>query len=376
MPAACFRTTLQAVRASKRENGRPSTPSQPGEFNEKRRIIELVQILSRYFWLIAIVFSTVQYVRCSRRRVSTLRSDALRDQARAYGRALFGLQILPWIVMGGGILSGRAHDVWDFLRPSNGNAPVMVFFGVMVATAWGLACWIFTGGAKKVVELQLMDQFGYRYENVTERMVKIMAIAMSIGVVAFSIGCIAISGTGQRNPLMALTSDVSLAVSSDGYRIVFDYANSGFSNWAFPAYGLCFVAVGAVFVCFRNDLPVQGPAFMRKVFPFVWLGFAILWTAIAFGSTYATAHRLQSAIAAGEVRVVEGEVSAFEPMPYGGHAMERFCVKQACFSYSDYVITGGFNNTASHGGPIRAGLPVRVGYVDDVIVKLEVATGK
>ncbi|WP_321797617.1 hypothetical protein [Burkholderia sp. BCC1988] len=66
-------------------------------------------------------------------------------------------------------------------------------------------------------------------------------------------------------------------------------------------------------------------------------------------------------------------MTAFEPMPYGGHAMERFCVGQVCFSYSDYVVTGGFNNTASHGGPIRAGLPVRVSYVDGLIVKLEVA---
>ncbi|MEO7576992.1 MAG: hypothetical protein ABIT83_05210, partial [Massilia sp.] len=66
-------------------------------------------------------------------------------------------------------------------------------------------------------------------------------------------------------------------------------------------------------------------------------------------------------------------VADFVPMPAAGHAMERFCVQQACFSYSDFVIGGGFNNTASHGGPIRAGLPVRVTYVDGDIVKLEIA---
>ncbi|WP_419690138.1 hypothetical protein ACN22W_37605 [Burkholderia theae] len=251
-----------------------------------------------------------------------------------------------------------------------------VFLGVMVTTVWGLARWIFTGGATKVVELQLMDQFGHRRENVTERRGKSVGVAMCIGGGAFLIDCIATSGTGQRNPLMHLTSDIAPVVSGDGYRILFDYANSGFANWAVLAFGPCLVAVGIVVVRFRNDLPVQAPAFMRKVFPFVWLGFAIMWTAIAFGSTYGTTHCLRSAIAAGEVRMVEGEVSAFEPMPYAGHAMERFCVGQACFPCSDYVMTGGFNNTASHGGPIRAGLPVRVNYVDDVIVKLEVATEK
>ena len=53
--------------------------------------------------------------------------------------------------------------------------------------------------------------------------------------------------------------------------------------------------------------------------------------------------------------------------------MERFCVSGTCFEYSDYVVTGGFNNTSSHGGPIRAGLPVRVSHVGDRIVKLEIA---
>ena len=60
-------------------------------------------------------------------------------------------------------------------------------------------------------------------------------------------------------------------------------------------------------------------------------------------------------------------------MPVSGHAMEHFCVRQACFEYSDFVITAGFNNTASYGGPIRDGLPVRVTYVGNAIAKLEVA---
>jgi hypothetical protein len=43
------------------------------------------------------------------------------------------------------------------------------------------------------------------------------------------------------------------------------------------------------------------------------------------------------------------------------------------FCYSDYEVTAGFNNSASHGGPIREGLPVRVSYIGNTIVRLEVS---
>jgi hypothetical protein len=43
------------------------------------------------------------------------------------------------------------------------------------------------------------------------------------------------------------------------------------------------------------------------------------------------------------------------------------------FTDSDYLETGAFNQTASHGGLIRAGLPLRVTFVGDDIARLEVA---
>jgi hypothetical protein len=61
-------------------------------------------------------------------------------------------------------------------------------------------------------------------------------------------------------------------------------------------------------------------------------------------------------------------------MPYAGHAQKRFSVCGVPFSYSDYIETGGVNRSSSHGGPIRAGLWVRVSYVGNTIARLEVAT--
>lgn len=85
---------------------------------------------------------------------------------------------------------------------------------------------------------------------------------------------------------------------------------------------------------------------------------------------------LVEAVNKGNVAVVEGAVENFHPMPVQGHDTERFSVAGTQFAYSDYMQTGGFNNSASHGGPIREGLPVRITYVpgsyNNVIVKLEI----
>jgi hypothetical protein len=42
------------------------------------------------------------------------------------------------------------------------------------------------------------------------------------------------------------------------------------------------------------------------------------------------------------------------------------------FCYSDYVVTAGFNNSTSHGGPIMAGLPVRIAYYKGEILRIDV----
>jgi hypothetical protein len=70
--------------------------------------------------------------------------------------------------------------------------------------------------------------------------------------------------------------------------------------------------------------------------------------------------RARQTYAKGEYATVEGEVSDFHPMPYSGHQNETFAVNGVQFSYSDYVVNPCFNNTVSHGGPIREGIRVRV----------------
>lgn len=82
--------------------------------------------------------------------------------------------------------------------------------------------------------------------------------------------------------------------------------------------------------------------------------------------------RLIEARLSGNYQVVEGIISDFVPMPYEGHKSESFTVNGRRFEYSDFHITAGFNQSASHGGPIRAGQKVRIAYVGNAIIKLEI----
>jgi hypothetical protein len=158
------------------------------------------------------------------------------------------------------------------------------------------------------------------------------------------------------------------------YRTVFDIVKVGYKSWWFPAAGLILVAVGAGLVLLGPRSPSwsKRPGWNRAI-AFGFLGFAVFWTLVTFLSTYSEYAHLRAAVDEGRFRTVEGVVSGFRPMPVSGHSMEHFCVRDECFEYSDYMIIAGFNNTSSHGGPIREGMAVRVSYVGDEIVKLEVA---
>ena len=158
------------------------------------------------------------------------------------------------------------------------------------------------------------------------------------------------------------------------YRTVFDVAASGYRDGDFPLHGAIFIAIGIVMVVGRRRLPGWWGRHPRAstAFASFFLGFAVLWTLVAGVSTWREYARLVDASRSAEARVVEGPVSEFRPMPASGHAQEHFCVAEACFDYSDFIVTAAFNNTSSHGGPIHEGLPVRVTYVGNAIVKLEV----
>jgi hypothetical protein len=101
-------------------------------------------------------------------------------------------------------------------------------------------------------------------------------------------------------------------------------------------------------------------------------GFGLLWLVTAGLSVVGGDSQALNAFQEGDYQLVEGNVTDFKPMPYEGHQEKCFSVQGKRFCYSDYVIAPGFRNTTSHGGPIRAGLPVRIAYSGDAILRIEI----
>ena len=156
------------------------------------------------------------------------------------------------------------------------------------------------------------------------------------------------------------------------YVTVFDAAAQPMRNWGFPAIGLIFVGIGLVLV-FRPAWVPFGHRWLRRgLFPWLYLLFATGWTIVSGLTVGLDSYRAVQALKTGDYNVVEGPVVNFTPMPMEGHADEQFDVGGVHFAYSDYGVTAGFNNSASHGGPIRSGLLVRIAYKDGEILRLQV----
>lgn len=152
------------------------------------------------------------------------------------------------------------------------------------------------------------------------------------------------------------------------YVTVFDISKQPF-DWWFPAFGLIFVALGLFFVFFLSKRPGQKGA---KFIGWFMVIFASFWTFSGFSGMYTVYSGFIKAYKTGQYEIVEGLVQDFHPMPYSGHEDECFRVEDARFCYSDYTVEPGFRQSASHGGPIREGLPVRIAYLSGRILRLEI----
>lgn len=140
-------------------------------------------------------------------------------------------------------------------------------------------------------------------------------------------------------------------------------------DWPFALIGLVPLIAGAVILWGKRRFKWTQPHWLFAIFCCL---FGTLWISVVGSSTLRANSDAFAAYQKGEYQIVEGVVTDFHPMPYEGHQEECFSVEEQRFCYSDYIIAPGFRNTASHGGPIRAGLQVRIAYLNGSILRLEV----
>jgi hypothetical protein len=112
-----------------------------------------VEFLFRHFWLGFVLVTFVNGRAWWNRAQNRIRSNPeLESGYRRLYRGYLLWSNLPWLVMGLGILSGQVPSIFDFLRPAEGNAFVLGWWGLMA----GLLClgtyWIFVGGGAEMLE--------------------------------------------------------------------------------------------------------------------------------------------------------------------------------------------------------------------------------
>jgi hypothetical protein len=141
------------------------------------------------------------------------------------------------------------------------------------------------------------------------------------------------------------------------------------TDWSFALAGGIPLLVGIVIIFGKRRLGWNQPNWVLPIFA---CGFGLLWLCTAGLSVVNGDSQALNVFQRGDYQIVEGNVTDFKPMPYEGHQEECFSVQDKQFCYSDYVIAPGFRNTASHGGPIRSGLPVRIAFSGGSILRLEI----
>ncbi|MBL4789916.1 MAG: hypothetical protein JKY60_13035 [Kordiimonadaceae bacterium] len=165
-------------------------------------------------------------------------------------------------------------------------------------------------------------------------------------------------------------------MNSDELVLVFDLIENGYYNWKPILLGLMFFGIG---LCLQFVVRTKtiGPIITKHspTLPaiakfFVW-GAGIL-TVVWFALGYARYNKVVTFYQDGQYETVEGIVENFIPLPRENGAVESFTVKGKKFHYSDYRIEPGFRNSRPHGGPMNAGIYVRIRHSGNMILRLEV----
>jgi hypothetical protein len=163
-----------------------------------------------------------------------------------------------------------------------------------------------------------------------------------------------------------------------GFQTIFDASQQGLSwMWlATPMIGLGFVAMGIYWIRTQAKSPGYGREvgmLLAGLFAMFGACFSIWFVA----NTISDHNQAMQSLQKGTALVIEGPVDNFTVSAFG--KAENFTVKGIQFSYSEFSDSEGFHHTSAYGGPMKAGLFIRIHYItlegdpsEPAILKLEV----
>ena len=160
------------------------------------------------------------------------------------------------------------------------------------------------------------------------------------------------------------------------YKTVFEIADKGFDMITLMPLLFVIIGIGISWFNIKYNKSTSPKKKFTIVFGFIFSGFALLMLIFTLPSNISNRNKTKEIFENKNYQIVEGKIENFHPMPHSRHDVESFTVNGVYFEYSDFILVYGFNNTASHGGPLKEnGQQVRLSYInengDNRILKIE-----
>jgi hypothetical protein len=138
------------------------------------------EFISRWAWLILIVFTAINFLFMD--RFTLMDEDRQLDlkRRRRYLAWLWGMVCVPWLVLGFGQLTGRISSVWEIFRPQDGNPYVWAVLAAILLVYVIVVYWVlFRDGARIAEELRLIKfHMPGRTGAVSAFWIKVLALGM------------------------------------------------------------------------------------------------------------------------------------------------------------------------------------------------------
>jgi hypothetical protein len=152
------------------------------------------------------------------------------------------------------------------------------------------------------------------------------------------------------------------------YHVVFDASQNGSQLGIWAIIPLLALLPGLIGWAFKDSSDPKEALKGRFLLLISACGLAL--SLVFLVGRYGEYYQAKKALHTRDYQIVEGTVEGFVPMPPGGHSIERFKVGEKTFQYGSGWGSIVFNSEGNR-GYIRNGAQVRISYLNEEILRVE-----